>query len=111
MTFQERISPIGRALATTGVKTFHYWRANIKESRYIIWAEDDEYASLDADNRKIRQGIHGTIDLYTKKEFDPVADQIQEILQGINNCGWRLNSVQFEQETKLIHREWEFNLG
>lgn len=111
MTLEQRLKPVGETLAATGLKTFHYWRANVKEKRYIIWAEDDEYASLDADNEKIRQGIHGTVDLFTKQEYDPAVDLIQEALKSISLCGWRLNYVQYEQETNLIHHEWEFNLG
>lgn len=86
--------------------TYHYWR-NVQEDRYIIWAEDGESNSFHGGNRKAEQQLTGTIDLFTKTEYDSAADQIQE---GLNNLGvgWELISTQFEEETNLIHWEWEF---
>ena len=88
--------------------TFHYFR-NVKKNRYIIWAEDGEENSHHADNRKQIQQVTGTIDLFTKDEFDPVVDQIQSGLDGLG-VGWELNSVQYEDETTLIHYEWIFRV-
>ena len=52
--------------------------------------------------------MRGTIDLYTRQEFDPAVDQIQEGLNTSEGVGWVLSSVQYEDETNLIHYEWTF---
>lgn len=111
MTLQEKIRPIGQAMTATGLKVYHYWRSGIKEKRYIVWAEDNEYGNLMADNHKAAQGIRGTIDLFTSQEYDPAADTIQAELEALEHVGWRLNSVQYEEGTNLVHHEWEFYIG
>ena len=109
MTLQNRLEKIGIALAELTPETYHYWRARPKGvNQYVIWAEDMEDSSFTADNHKQRQGIHGTVDLFTKAEFDPLADRIQACLDGIENLTWRLSSIQFEEDTALIHHEWEW---
>lgn len=89
---------------------FHYEKpANIK-APWVVWQEDGESSSFDADNHKSEQQIHGTIDCYTQTEYDLLLDEIQDALDGAE-IGWRLNSVQYEDTTKLIHYEWEFCIG
>lgn len=85
-------------------RVYHYWRPNLVPP-FVVWAEDSESTDFSADNRKTEQTIHGTTDLFTKTEYDPIVDAIQEALEPF---GWRLNSVQYEDDTKLIHYEWEW---
>lgn len=109
MSIQSKIEPIGVMLSAITSNTFHYWRsAPNGVKKYIVWAEDEEAASLNADNRKQKQGIHGTIDLFTQTEYDPMVDSIQYGLDDLENVSWRLNSVQYEDETGFIHHEWDF---
>lgn len=77
---------------------------------YIVWAEDGEMTSFHADNHKGEQQLTGTVDLFTKTEFDPIADEIQKILNE-EEVGWRLDSVQYEPETNLIHYSWRWYVG
>ena len=108
-SIQTKLEPIGRMLAGITENTYHYWRSAPKGVKaYIVWAEDSEADSLNGDNLKQEQGIHGTIDYFTKTEFDSVVDDIQEGLNGLEGVSWRINSVQFEEETTFIHHEWEF---
>ena len=108
-TFQSNLTPIGEMLASISQYAFHYWRTAPKGvNSYIVWAEDEEATSLEADNYKQIQGIHGTIDYFTKTEFDSTVDAIQEGLNNLENVSWRLSSVQYEDETTFIHHEWEF---
>ncbi len=83
---------------------FHY-KASNQKGNYIVWAEDREGNSLDADNQKVIQALQGTIDYFTKIEFDPVINQIQDKLDAAD-ISWRLNSVQHEQDTGYKHYEW-----
>ena len=108
-SIQSKLEPIGAALAEICSNTYHYWRSAPKGVKaYIVWAEDEESSSLDGDNQKLEQGIHGTIDYFTKKEFDEVVDRIQDTLNKLENVSFRINSVQYEDETTFIHHEWEF---
>lgn len=86
--------------------TYHYWR-KVQKKRYIIWAEDSEYKSHNSDNKKQEQQITGIIDLFTQTEYDSLADDIQDGLTNLG-VGWSLVRVDYEQETKLIHWQWEF---
>lgn len=103
MMFQSKLQPLGEALAAIVPNTKHYWRPNM-EPPFCVWAEDGENG-FSAGNKKAEQAITGTIDYYTKQEYDTAADEIQAALNALG-IPWRLNSVQFEDETGLIHYEW-----
>ena len=91
-----------------GLSVGHY--KNFKqEGDYCVWAEDTEPSAVSGDNRKVIQTLQGTIDFYTRSEFNPIVDAIQERL---NTAGvsFYLNSVQYEDETGFIHFEWVFEV-
>lgn len=92
-----------------GLNVKHYWRTGMIPP-YCIWAEDEEASALISDNRKDVQVISGTVDYFTKDEYDPMVEQIQSALDEVDICTWRLNSVQYEDETMLIHYEWTFEV-
>ena len=109
ISLQNKLSQVGIMLAGIDTHTYHYWRSAPKGVKaYIVWAEDEEATSLNGDNLKQEQGIHGTIDYFTKTEFDAKVDSIQEGLNSLEGVSWRINSVQYEEETTFIHYEWEF---
>lgn len=91
---------------------YHYQRpARENLKRYVVWAEDGESGSFMVDNHKAEQQISGSIDLYTDREFDTWADRIQTALDTLENVTWNLDSVQYEDETGLIHYEWAFTVA
>ncbi|NDL68849.1 hypothetical protein [Anaerotalea alkaliphila] len=91
-------------LLETGLPVYHYF-THAEADKYIIWAEDSEGNSGHADNRKTTQILQGTIDYFTKTEYDSNFDLIQEKLN-TSDIAWKLNSVQHEEETGFIHYEW-----
>lgn len=91
-----------------GLKVYHYWHTRL-EAPYLIWAEEGEGDSLHTDNHKSEQVITGTIDYFTKTEFDSVVDEIQDALNSID-IGWELTAVDYEEETNLIHHSWDFEI-
>jgi hypothetical protein len=95
-------------LQTIGVPVHHFNAAN-EAGNYIVWAEDGEGASGHADGKKTTQVIQGTIDYFTKDEFDPVVEQIQEKLNE-SDIAWQLNSIQHERDTGYIHYEWVWEM-
>lgn len=88
---------------------YHYEKAEDSSVPYAVWQEDGEDNSFHANNRKEEQVITGTLDYFTQEEFDSVVDDIQEALNGV--CAWTLDSVQYEDETKLIHYTWRWELS
>ena len=87
-----------------------HYEAKEKNDQYIVWAEDSEGSSVEGDNRKENQSIQGTIDYFTRTEFDPMVDDIQEALIDAE-ISFYLNSVQYEDETKYTHYEWVWEVG
>lgn len=100
------LADIQAALLTVTDNVGHY-EASDKTDQYIVWSEDGQSGSVWADGGMQEQSIQGTIDYYTKMEFDPNAPKIQEALNGV--CSWRLNSIQYEDNTGYIHYEWVFD--
>ena len=108
MSMQSNLKKIRDALVSiNGLNVYHYFRPKL-QAPYCIWAEDAEASALHSSNHKQEQCISGTIDYYTLQEYDNTVDLIQEKLNTIENCGWSLNSIQYEDETNLIHYEWVF---
>lgn len=108
MSLQSKLQQMGVAFAGITNNCYHYYRAK-KDLPCLVWAESGEEESFHSDNRKSEQRIVGTVDLYTKTEFDPIADRVQETLADLG-VTWSLNSVQYEDETNLIHMEWSWGV-
>ena len=105
---QQKLKQFGAAFAELTDNCYHYWRP-VKDVPCIIWAESGEENSFHSNNKKSEQRIIGTVDLFTENEFDELADRIQETLEDLG-VTWRLESVQYEEETNLIHMEWEWGV-
>lgn len=107
MTLKQKIEPIGKAYSKIIENCYHYWRPKLS-APFLVWVEDGDNAVW-ADDQMIEQAITGTTDYFTQEEFDPAIDAIQNanISLGI---AWRLNSVQYEEDTSLIHYEWTWEV-
>lgn len=109
MTLQQKLKWFGAKVATVCTRTYHYTKAVKASVPYAVWAEDSEASSFHADSRKAEQVISGSLNYFTKTEYDSVCDGIQDML---NACTveWYLSSVQYEPETGLIHYEWRWDI-
>ena len=101
------LTDVKDALLTIGVPVSRY-TAFEQSNKYIVWAEDNQADAIWADGEMQSQAIEGTIDYFTKTENDPNVKKIQDALNGV--CSWRLNSVQYEDDTRYIHYEWIFEV-
>ena len=108
IALQNKLEQLGRAFAAVTPSAYHYFRP-ISSFPALIWAESGEANSFHAGNKKCCQNITGTVDLFTKTEFDPLLDAVQAALDGLG-IAWYLSSVQYEEETGVIHYEWVWNL-
>lgn len=105
---QKKLEQLGAAFSDITDNCYHYFRP-VKKAPCIIWAESGEDGSFNSDNRKSEQRIIGSVHLFTKTEYDPLADDIQATLQKLG-VTWRLESVQYEDETTFIHMEWTWGV-
>ena len=95
----------------TAAKIYHYRKPTDDQTdRYIVWQEDGgQYFS--ANNRGSELSITGTVDLYTKQEYDQLVDQIPKALNDSAHASIELNAVDYDDETNLIHYEWTFSVA
>ena len=110
---QDKLKIIPEILLAVTDKVYHYEAIHVSD-KYNVWAEDSEGESLEADNYKAEQSIQGTIDYFTKEEFDENVDKIQEALIK-SRISFYLNSVQYESAddsgSNLIHYEWVWEVA
>lgn len=92
-----------------GLDVYHYWRPRL-QAPFCVWQEENEGDSLNSDNHKQEQVITGSIDYFTKTEYDSMVDNIQNALNQLENCGWSLDSVDYEEDTNLYHYTWDFQI-
>ena len=94
-----------RALDGTGIPFVAFaWAAPPQGDAWGVVAIDGGI-SLAGDDPHAEDALEGTIDLFTRQL---AADDMQAVaccLKGLDIC-YRLNSVQYEQDTRLIHYEW-----
>lgn len=102
------LQPLRDALAALG-NAYHYTAKPNAAPPYLVWMEDGDN-DLAADNTHVERIYQGTVDLYTKTEDDPLMEHVPEVLESIE-AAWYLNSVQYEDDTGLIHYEWVWEYG
>lgn len=80
----------------------------LQSDRYFVWQEDGENA-LPADGVHAEAAVTGSTDLYTKKEFDPWAGQLEA---SFNAAGfaWSLVMAELEPETGFWHWSWDWEV-
>ena len=103
------LTDLKAVLLTVTSKVYHFDATGAK-GNYIVWGEDGQADSVWADGKMQEQTITGTIDYFTKTEYDPNFTAIQTALNGMG-ISYTLNSIQYETDTKLIHYEWVFEIG
>lgn len=107
IALQTKLQSLRDALVSVLPKTYHYERPPRTAAPFAIWKEDHEDFSVEADNRKAEQGIVGYLDYFTLTEFDTIVDNFQTCLNSSDDVKyWRLESVDKEDETGLIHFRW-----
>ena len=102
------LDALKKALLAVTPDVYHF-HAHKPPSKYIVWAEDGSGDTVFANGHLQNQVITGTVDLYTDDPEDTkLFDGIQAALDGV--CAWRLNSIQYEDNTGLTHYEWAWEM-
>ena len=108
MTLQTRLKSLADEFKEISSVIHHYKRTEVS-APFGVWAEQYETNSDFADNSKTTQGVSVQLDYYTQEEFDSTIDDLQAYLNE-NGYPWSLDSVQFEDETNMIHYSWSFTV-
>lgn len=99
---QAKLKIFGQGLAAV-CRAYHYRCPENTKPGYVVWQELSGN-SVAGDNRHSESLCEIAVDYFTKTEFDAVIDDIEAYLQDYGS--WRLESVQFETDTGVIHYEW-----
>lgn len=70
----------------------------------------DGQNALRASNSLMEKVQEGTIDWFTRNPHSTVPESVGTSLDGLG-ASWYLNSVQFENDTGLLHWEWVWQYG
>lgn len=100
---------VATALLTVTNRVYRYTAISSPTFPYIVWQDDFESGGLSGDGRKIGRILEGSIDLYSKTADSPFINAIEKALNDAGIC-FRLNSIQYERDIKVIHHEWVFEI-
>lgn len=111
MIYNERLKRVKNALLK--IKKDHsivisHYAAKNPEGDYITWSEDVYGEMLDGDGGLHEAPIQGTVDFFTKNEYSPIGDAIENALDAAR-IPIIERSVQYEDDTEYIHTSfvWE----
>lgn len=108
MSYSVQLTKISNTLKGLTDACFHFFAPPDTGAPYIVWQEESSEDLL-ADNIHAETCIHGTIDIFTKKENDPLLEKIPAALDN-NGISYYLNSSEYEEETGLLHYEFVFEV-
>ena len=63
---------------------------------------------LEADDTHAEHAITGTVDYFTRSDGTAAKLTIEKALDTVPGLAWRLESVQYEQDSGYLHLEWAF---
>lgn len=103
------LDELSEALLAVTPAVYHF-HAHKPPRKYVVWAEDGAGDTVFANGHLQNQAVTGTVDFYTD---DPENLDLFTGLQAALNsvCAWRLNSVQYEDDTGLTHYEWVWEMA
>lgn len=104
----EAVKIIRDALLSVSDNVGHFEQLKAKDP-YIVLREHSA-GHNHSDNHVSEQSIMGTIDLFTKTEFEPLVEKIQAALNLVD-CAWYLNTIQYENDTGYTHYEWVWEVA
>lgn len=107
MTLQQQLRKFSEIVAPLAPNVYHYHRRQ-KDFPCIVWQEEGA-SNFYTDNLPRETAPAGTLDYFTQEEFDPAVDEIEAALTA-GGVAWALNSVQYEEDTGLIHYEWTWEI-
>ena len=95
-------------LKKTEIPFVEYEWKNRPDSTYGVVSLDFEDGSEEGDGEKIDRTWQASVDVFLTRlsERESVQSTIEGVLREVCGSGWRLNSIQYETNTRLFHYEW-----
>lgn len=103
------LNKLKTALDTTGIPFAEAGWQNVPKGDYGVYTLDGSPGSIRADNRANAMALEGTIDLFTKTGGQEKLLLVTNAINTIDGLSWYLNSIQYEQDTRMMHTEWVFS--
>lgn len=93
-------------LKTLTDKLYHHTAPPNAVPPYIVYGEQGQGEILSADDQQDGYSMTVTVDIFSKKGKEPLFKQVYDTLND-NYISFYLKSVQYEEDTGLIHYEYE----
>lgn len=97
------------ALRGTGLAFAHFGWSKAPAGDYGVYAEDGSN-DLEAGDEHAEKALTGTVDYFTRDASGACKDVIEAALES-SGCWWALESIQYEDDTGLIHWEWSWEVA
>ena len=89
----------------------NYWHTRPDAESWGVIALEFEADSLHGDNVKVATAYEGSVDLFSRaKDGAGWVELITGCLTDHCDGAWSLNSHQYENETRIFHWEWTFQV-
>ena len=105
---KENLEKVKNTLLSVVKKSYHFTAPDKVSTPYAVWYEEGRNVVYE-DNRAGEASEYGVIHYFTKKEYDAVPDELFEAFTVADIC-IKLNSIQYEEDTGIIHYEWVWEL-
>ena len=97
-------------LAIPGLPGAEYEWATRPAGNHLTVQLDFDASDDNGDDHHQDTAFEGSVDLFTQGKAWDVAAQVEAVLTAHCEGAWQLNSIQYDRETGLIHREYVFQL-
>ena len=106
----QQLRTIKEILVNVCERTYHYQAPEgTRFEKYIVWQEESEYARLMGDGDKMEVRLQGSIDLFTKDEYDPLTEQIEAAFKAAHIYIEYIRTLS-EDDTGYTHYVWVWRL-
>ena len=97
------------ALQATGIPFEAYAWETAPAEDYGVVSLDGPGGTLFADDHTEEQAVSGMVDLFVRGPSTAKARTVQAAMNAFD-CAWKLNMVQYEPDTRLVHFSWDYEL-
>lgn len=97
------------ALTATGFPFAHFAFVKAPEETYLVWGETGA-EPLRTGGHQAERITYGNLDCFTRDGSGLPMQKVEAELNKIEHFAFRLDSIQFEEETGLIHYAWDWSM-